>query len=87
MQGTKFMIAPNAVYDAYTGFAPGEACARRDLVLDIAAALKARGIRLMLYYTGDGPWEDDQATAGLGWPKACGCGCSCGCSCCGWPPP
>ena len=69
MQGTKFMIAPNAVYDAYTGYAPGEACARRDLVLDLAAALSARGIRLMLYYTGDGPWMDDQATAGLGWPS------------------
>jgi hypothetical protein len=69
MQGNKFMIAPNAVYDAYTGFAPGEACARRDLVLDIAAALAKRGIRLMLYYTGDGPWMDDQATAGLGWPS------------------
>lgn len=68
MQGSRFMIAPNAAYDAFTGFAPGEACARRDLVLDLSAALSARGIRLMLYYTGDGPWEDDQATAGLGWP-------------------
>jgi hypothetical protein len=70
MQGDKHMIAPNAVYDAYTGYAPGDACARRDLVLDLSAALSARGIRLMLYYTGDGPHEDAQAATGLGWPDA-----------------
>jgi alpha-L-fucosidase len=70
MQGDRFMIAPNSMYDSYTGYAPGEACARRDLVLDLSASLSARGIKLMLYYTGDGPHEDQQASTGLGWPDA-----------------
>ncbi len=70
MQGSRYMIAPNAAYDAYTGYAPGEACATRDLVLDLSASLAKRSIDLMLYYTGDGPHTDAQASAGLGWPEA-----------------
>ena len=70
MQGSRFLAAPNAVYDGYTGYAPGNATARRDLPAELSAALAARGIRLMLYFTGDGPWEDAQAAAGLGWPDA-----------------
>lgn len=70
MQGDRFMIAPNAAYDAFTGYSPGEACARRDLILDLSTSLSARGIKLMLYYTGDGPHEDQQASTGLGWPEA-----------------
>lgn len=70
MQGTKFMLAPNAVYDSFTGYAPGDACASRDLVLDIVDALAPFGIRLMLYWTGDGPHLDQQASTGLGWPEA-----------------
>jgi hypothetical protein len=68
MQGDRFMIAPNAVYDNFTGYAAGDACATRDLVLDVHAALSARGLRLMLYWTGDGPHFDEQARTGLGWP-------------------
>eukprot|EP00035_Acanthoeca_spectabilis_P000819 m.75793 g.75793 ORF g.75793 m.75793 type:complete len:409 (-) comp10449_c0_seq1:161-1387(-) len=64
MQGTRYMIAPNQVFDGYTGFAPGEACASRDLVLDLWTALDKRGLKLLLYYTGDGPCRDaDPATA------------------------
>jgi len=70
MQGSRFLAAPNAAYDAFTGYAPGNATARRDLPAELAAALAARGIRLMLYWTGDGPHEDAQASAGLGWPDA-----------------
>ena len=70
MQGTKYMLAPNSVYDAFTGYAAGDACSSRDLVLDLAAALTPRGIRLMLYWTGDGPHTDQQAITGLGWPEA-----------------
>lgn len=70
MQGGITMIAPNRVYDQYTGYAPGVACSRRDLVLDIATALRPRGIELMLYWTGDGPHTDEQASTGLGWPAA-----------------
>jgi hypothetical protein len=70
MQGSKYLLGPNAAYSRYTGYAPGEACSQRDLVLDLSDALRGRGIRLLLYWTGDGPHEDAQASAGLGWPQA-----------------
>ena len=66
MQGSRFMLGPNAAYDRYTGYAPGDACSRRDLVLELSDALSARGIALMLYWTGDGPHTDAQASTGLG---------------------
>ena len=65
-QRTRFLIAPNATFDRLTGYKPGEACARRDLVLDLYKALHRRGIRLMLYWTGDGPRDDERAAKGLG---------------------
>ena len=84
MQGGIHMIAPNSRYDNYTGYAPGVACARRDLVLDLHAALAKRDLRLLLYWTGDGPHMDHQASAGLGMPncpttdpKACDCRLGC----------
>ena len=54
MQDSQFMIAPNAVFDTLTGYKPAEACATRDLVLDLWAALNKRGLKLGLYFTGDG---------------------------------
>ena len=68
MQGSKSMLGPNARYDALTGYAPGAACSTRDLVLEIHAALAKRGLHLLLYWTGDGPHEDAQASAGMGLP-------------------
>jgi hypothetical protein len=65
MQGSQFMIAPNSVFDRYTGYLPGEACARRDLVLDIWTALNKRGLRLGLYFTGGGPRRDPKAARGM----------------------
>lgn len=65
-QRTRFLIAPNVTYDRMTGYKPGEACATRDLVEDLYQALNRRGIRLMLYWTGDGPLDDARAAAGLG---------------------
>ena len=65
MQGDQFMIAPNAVFDRYTGYAPGQACARRDLVLALSAALDRRGLKLGLYYTGGGPRRDPKAARGM----------------------
>ena len=65
-QRTRFLIAPNATFDRLTGYKPGEACATRDLVLDLSKALNKHGIRLMLYWTGDGPRDDAQAAKGLG---------------------
>ena len=59
MQRTRYLIAPNATYDKLTGYRPGEACSTRDLVLDLHRSLEKRGIKLMLYWTGDGPRQDD----------------------------
>ncbi|MCX6929955.1 MAG: alpha-L-fucosidase, partial [Verrucomicrobia bacterium] len=66
IQRTRYLIAPNATYDKLTGYAPGEACSTRDLVADLHRSLDKRGIKLMLYWTGDGPREDPQAAKGMG---------------------
>ncbi len=66
MQITRHMIAPNSTYDRITGYKPGEACATRDLVLDLHRSLSKRGIPLMLYYTGDGPRADAKAGPAFG---------------------
>jgi len=58
MQGRKYMIAPNATFDRIGGTKPGEACATRDLVLDLYDSLSKYGIDLCLYFTGDGPYKD-----------------------------
>ncbi len=63
LQGSRFVVAPNAVYDEWFGFRPGEACARRDLPMELADALARRGIGLMLYFTGDGPCRDPGCVA------------------------
>lgn len=62
------MIAPNKVYDGFTGFGAGAACSTRDLVLDVHAALAKRGLKLLLYWTCDGPSGDREAHDALGWP-------------------
>ena len=66
MQGTRFLIAPNAAYTEITGIAPGEACCRRDLIRDIGEALRKYDIDLFLYYTGDGPHFDKTAGPAMG---------------------
>lgn len=65
-QISRFLVAPNATFDRLTGYRPGEACATRDLVEDLYAALAPRKIRLLLYWTGDGPRGDPRAAAALG---------------------
>ena len=67
MQRSKHMLAPNETYDRITGYAPGEACARRDFIEDIYWALNKRGIDLLLYFTGDGPLDDPQAGKAFGY--------------------
>ncbi len=66
MQITRHMIAPNATYDRISGYEPGEACARRDLVEDLYQSLSRRNIPLMLYWTGDGPRADPRASPAFG---------------------
>ena len=59
MQGDEFMCAPNKTYDEIAGTKPGEACTKRDLPMDLAKALSKYGIKLGLYYTGDGPYKNE----------------------------
>ena len=59
MQGSKHMLAPNSAYDRIAGTNPGEACALRDLPMDLSDALRKYNIDLCLYYTGDGPHNDE----------------------------
>ena len=66
MQGTRFMLAPNAAYTRITGIAPGEGCCKRDLIRDIALSLQKYDIDLFLYYTGDGPHFDKVAGPAMG---------------------
>ena len=66
MQGTRFLLAPNAAYTRITGIAPGEGCCRRDLIREIGEALGRYDIDLFLYYTGDGPHFDRVAGPAMG---------------------
>ena len=68
-QNTGYYISPNAVYDRYTGYAPGERCSSRDLPLDLYHALHARGIKLMLYLPCQTPNEDPRAQKAFGLPQ------------------
>lgn len=67
MQGSRYMIAPNETYNRITGMKPGEACAERDLVLDLYNALEPYGIDLYLYSTGDGPHLDEVCGSAMGY--------------------
>lgn len=58
MQGTKYMIAPNATFDKIAGTKAGEACSTRDLIEDLYQSLSKYGIDLFLYFTGDGPYKN-----------------------------
>lgn len=64
-QGTRFLCAPNHTFETLTGYAPGEACCRRDLIEDLYRALSRYNIPLFLYFTGDGPKQDPRAMAAL----------------------
>ena len=58
--------APNKAFSGYTGYAPGEKCSRRDLILDLANALNAKGIKLIVYYAGlNGYMKEPKVSAGL----------------------
>lgn len=69
-QNSGYLNAPNAAYDAVTGYAPGERCAKRDLPKELAAALKPYGIRCMLYLPCQTPNGDLRAVKAFGLPEA-----------------
>ena len=58
--------APNKTLSDYTGYAPGEKCSRRDLIMDLANALNPKGIKLIVYYAGlNGYMKEPKLLAGL----------------------
>jgi hypothetical protein len=58
--------SPNRAFDAFTGYAAGEKCSRRDLILDLAAALEAGGVKLICYFAGlNGYMKERQVYEGL----------------------
>ncbi len=69
MQGRKWLCAPNATFDKIAGTRPGEACAERDLPMELAAELSKRGIDLYLYFTGDGPYIDREVGSRFGFTE------------------
>jgi hypothetical protein len=68
-QNLGYFNAPNGEYDRVTGYAPGERCSNRDLPADLATALRARQIRLLLYLPCQTPNEDTRAQAAFGLPQ------------------
>lgn len=65
-QNSGFFVSPNKVYDELTGITPSK-LAKRDLLKDIATALKARGIRTIAYLPSGAPAGDKQAREALQW--------------------
>ena len=65
-QNSGFYNSPNAEYDRVTGYAAGERCSKRDLPMDLFAALQKRNIRLMLYLPCQVPNRDGRAQAAFG---------------------
>ena len=58
--------APNKTFDELTGYQPGEKCSRRDLIAELADALKAQDIKLICYYAGlNGYMREPKVLAGL----------------------
>jgi hypothetical protein len=65
-QNSGYYCSPNAVYDKLTG-ASQTKCSRRDLIADMADALKKRGIRLIAYLPSGAPAGDRSAREALTW--------------------
>ncbi|MBO4345083.1 MAG: hypothetical protein J5833_04975 [Victivallales bacterium] len=68
-QNIGFYNAPNPVYDRIVGVAAGERCSQRDLPMELANALREKGIRLMLYLPCQTPNQDLQAVKAFGFPE------------------
>jgi hypothetical protein len=58
--------APSEKFDQFTGYAPGEKCSRRDLIGELADALSARGVKLIVYTAMlNGYMKEPKVTTGL----------------------
>jgi len=59
-------LAPNPVYDQYTGIRPSR-CSERDLISELGNQLKEKGIRLMVFIPSHPPLNDEEACLRLRW--------------------
>jgi alpha-L-fucosidase len=67
-QNSGYYCSPNSDYDKYTrATATNSKCSKRDLIADVSAALKKRGIRMMAYLPAGAPDRDVQAMTALEW--------------------
>jgi hypothetical protein len=58
--------SPNKTFCEYTGYSPGEKCSRRDLVMELADALNAKGVKLICYVAGlNGYMKEPKVLAAL----------------------
>ena len=67
-QNSGHYCSPNEAYDEIVGLKPSK-CSKRDLIKDVASELEKRGIRLMVYTTGNAPFFDDTAMERLEWKR------------------
>ncbi|NQT87666.1 alpha-L-fucosidase [bacterium] len=65
-QNSGHFCSPNATYDTIVGIRPSK-CSRRDLIADLAAALKKRELRLMVYLPSGAPAAAPVARKKLEW--------------------
>jgi hypothetical protein len=65
-QNTGYYNSPNSVYETYAGVAPNTRCSKRDLPMEIADALAAKGIGMFLYLPEDVGWGDTKAANSFG---------------------
>jgi hypothetical protein len=65
-QNTGYYCSPNSVYETYAGVASGTRCSTRDLPMELADALAAKGIGLYLYLPEDVGWGDTKAANSFG---------------------
>ncbi len=61
-QGDRFICTPNAYFEKMSGYTRGQATSHRDLIMDLANALKKYNIKLILYVTTDGTWKDSKSS-------------------------
>jgi hypothetical protein len=64
-QNSGYYVAPNKTYEQYTGIS-GK-CSQRDLIADLSAALRKRGLRLIVYLPSGAPAGDSVARVKLEW--------------------
>ncbi|HZL20974.1 MAG TPA: hypothetical protein VFG23_24785 [Polyangia bacterium] len=65
-QNTGYYDSPNSAYETYAGVQPNTRCSQRDLPMEIADALTAKGIGMYLYLPEDVGWGDTKAANSFG---------------------